>query len=152
MQVLRYLTTAVLLFPLVSAAGAAEGEKTPPPCKAGFERQGTKCVKTCGPDELMDPKGTGKCVKQVVCTPDQVAVLNKCFPKCPDGMTIDNQGKCRGCPTGEIQDPKGTGKCVKQVVCGPDHVAVLNKCFAKCPDGSAPNTKGGCPKPGAGAR
>lgn len=60
----------------------------------------------CPAGQVNDPKGTGKCVTQVVCGPDQETVQNKCFPKCPAGMKIDNQGKCQ-CPEGTKRDARG---------------------------------------------
>lgn len=133
---LRYVVAALLLLPLASVASA---QKQP------TKRDTTK--RSCAAGEVSEPK-SGKCVKQAVCGPDQELVLNKCFPKCPEGMKMDNAGRCFGCRTGEVEDPK-SGKCVKQAVCGPDQEAVLNKCLPKCPEGTQRDARGGCRKPGA---
>ncbi len=125
LRTLCYVLTGGMLLTLASAASAQK--QTKPLCRSG---------------EITDPRSS-KCAKKVVCGPDQEEVLNRCFPKCPDGMKITNEGKCTGCRTGEIPDPRG-GKCVKQVVCGPDQEEVLNRCFPKCPDGMKITTEGKC--------
>jgi hypothetical protein len=127
LRTIRYLVVVALLLPLVSVASA--------------QKKGA--ATSCPAGEIVDPRGTGKCVKQVVCGPDQEAVLNRCFPKCPEGMTHDNQGKCQGCPTGQVKDPS-SGKCAPLKVCTPDQVLIANKCFAKCPEGMTHDNQGKC--------
>ncbi len=65
----------------------------------------TKATPACLAKQVREHK-SGKSAPQVACGPDQVAVLNKCFPKCPDGMTIDNQASARAAQRGPQQDPK----------------------------------------------
>lgn len=124
-------------------ASVTHGQPAP---KERAVRSGAACPK----GQIVDPRGSGKCVTQVVCAPDQEDVLNRCLAKCPEGMTRDSVGKCQGCPKGQIEDPRGTRKCVPQVVCGPDQEDVLNKCFPKCPAGTERISDGRCRAPHVG--
>ena len=101
---------------------------------------GAGAAERCPKGQVPDPKGF--CRPAPTCKAGQELINGKCFDKCPDGSTVNGEGKC-ACASGTRVGPNGA--CKPAPACKPGQDAVLGKCFDKCPDGSTVNNQGKCP-------